>query len=225
MGNNKSSGISIILDRIDSFYFTGETVSGITRFNITEKHVKADEIYVELTGEIGYTTTRTVSNGRHTSTRTEYHHISFYSAKAVFEQYRAFYDPGQYSWPFEIPLADYLPPTINQPNLYPHVRYTLKVVIHQPWYKSNRSETKYITIFPRVNLLQNPQYLSPFIFGNHNRKEITLKGTLNKSGYVPGELVHITIEIENPQRILIKNIDLLMLQLNQLDQIQRNVIS
>ncbi len=54
--------------------------------------------------------------------------------------------------------------------------------------------------------------LQSTVFGNHNRKEITLKGTLNKSGYVPGESINVTLDIENPQEILIERIDVSMIQ-------------
>jgi hypothetical protein len=226
MGNSNSSAITINLDRTNLFYFTGETVSGTAGINVLEGKVEADEIYIQLTGEIGYTTTRTVSNGRQTSTRTEYHHVPFYSAKAVFArpevgQKEIVLGQGQYSWPFQILLTDYLPPTLNQPLTYPHVRYYVQVVIDKPWYKPNKRETKYLTVYPRVNLLHNPQCLQANIFGNHNRKDIILKGTLNKLGYVPGELIIFTLEIENPRTVLIKNIEALMLQSYQIGRNSR----
>ncbi|CAF3596009.1 unnamed protein product [Rotaria sp. Silwood1] len=227
MGNSNSSAIAINLDRNNLFYFSGEYVSGKVDLNIIEGKLEADEIYIALTGEIGYTTTRTVSTDRgRTSTRTEYHHVPFYSAKAIFArrepgQQELVYGQGQYSWSFQIPLTDYLPPTINQPQSYPHVRYYLQVVIDKPWYKPNTRETRYLTIFPRVNLLQYPQCLLSTIFGNQNRKDITLKGTLNKLGYVLGESIYMTLEIENPRRVLIQRIDLSMLQSYRIAQNSR----
>jgi hypothetical protein len=222
MGNNNSHAISINLDQTDSFYFGGDTVSGTTALNVSEGKVKANEVYIQLTGEIGYTTTRTVtdSNGN-SSTQTDYHHIPFFYSKSAFVQPQLgekeiVFGEGQYSWPFQLSLTERLPPTMNQPQSYPHVRYYLQVVIDKKWYKQNERQTKYITVFPRVNLLQNPQCLSSFIFGNHNRKEITLKGTLNKSGFVSGELVHMMLEIENPRRILIKHIELSLIQSYQI---------
>ncbi|CAF1372923.1 unnamed protein product [Rotaria sordida] len=218
MGNSNSSAIAINLDRNNLFYFSGESVSGTVNLNIIEGKLEADEIYIILTGEIGYTTTRTVSTGRgRTSTRTEYHHVPFYSAKVTFVrpepgQKEFIYGQGQYSWSFQIPLTEHLPPTINQPQSYPHVRYYLQVVIDKPWYKPNTRETRYLTIFPRVNLLHNPQCLLSTIFGNQNRKDIKLKGILNKLGYVPGESIYMTLEIENPRKVLIQRINLSMLQ-------------
>jgi hypothetical protein len=217
MGNSNSGAISITVDRSNLFYFTGEIVSGKTGFNIPQGKVRADKIYIHLLGEIGYTTTQTVTNGDgNTSTLTNYHEVPFYSIKVPYARSeigrkKIVCGPGQYSWPFQILLPDHLSPTINQPHLFPHVRYTLQVVIDKPWYKQTKRETKYLTIYPHVNLLHHPQCLSSIVFGNKNRKDITLKGTLNKSGYIPGELINITLEIENPRGVLIKHIDLSMI--------------
>jgi hypothetical protein len=227
MGCGVSNGIAINLDRTNSFYFSGEWVSGNVRLNIIKGKLEADEIYITLTGEIGYTTKRKASKDRgRTLGRNKYHHVPFYSAKFVFAQPQSgqnelVYDQGQYSWPFRILLPDHLPPTINPPQTYPHVRYYLQFVIDKPWYKPNSRETRYLTIFPRVNLLQNPQCLVSTIFGNQNRKDITLRGTLNKFGYVPGELIVVKLEIENPRRVLILRIDLSMLQSFQIGRNSR----
>ncbi|CAF1313096.1 unnamed protein product [Rotaria sp. Silwood1] len=249
---NKSSAITINLDRSNLFYFTGETISGTVGLSVTEGKVEADEVYIELTGEIGYTTTRTVHHHHgsganpsfghchthtphhaightndYTTTEIDYHHVPFYTAKAVFSklepgQKAVVYTKGNYSWPFQIPLSTHLPPTMYEPQSYPHVKYYLQVVIDKPWYKPNTRERRYLTICPHVNLLQNPQCLQSTIFGNQNRKDIILKGTLNKTGYVPGELVHITIEIENPKRVLIKSIDFSMIQSSRIGEMSRD---
>jgi hypothetical protein len=222
MGSCVSTVIAINLHGNNSFYFTGQTVSGTVGLNIMQEKVEADEIYITLTGEIGYTTQHTVSNGTgQATTYTKYHHVPFYSAKITFArpevgQSELISLQGQYSWPFQIPLSNHLPPTLNRPQSYPHVRYYLQVVIDKPWYKANTKETRYLTVYPRVNLLQNPQCLQPTIFKNQNRKDITLKGTLNKIGYVPGELIHITLKIENPRRALIERIDVSMFQTHQI---------
>ncbi|CAF0768165.1 unnamed protein product [Adineta ricciae] len=218
MGNSTSSAITISLDRTNPFYCSSEIVSGTVALSILQGEVKANEIYITLTGEIGYTTTRTVSNSRgQSSTRTEYHHVPFYTAKGIFArpepgQTELILSQGQYSWPFQISLTEYLPPTLNQPLAYPHVRYYLQVIVDKPWYKPNTRETQYITVYPRVNLLQMPQCLISTYFGSQNRKNVILKGTLNKLGYVPGELITFTLDIENSRRVLIQHIDLSMLQ-------------
>ena len=59
MGSGNSSAIAINLDRnIIYFIFLVKCISGIVDLNITEEKLEADEIYIKLTGEIGYTTTQ-----------------------------------------------------------------------------------------------------------------------------------------------------------------------
>ncbi|CAF1145421.1 unnamed protein product [Adineta steineri] len=220
MGCGSSNKITIIinLDRNNSFYYTGEYVNGNVQLNIMDGELAASEICIKLIGEIGYTTSRTGSDGRgHTNTQTQYHHIPFYSseftiAQSANEQQQLVYDQGKYSWPFQIFLTEDLPPTINDHRSYPRVRYYLQVIIDKISYRSNTRETPYLNIYPRVNLLQNPQCLISTTFDNKNKKDVILKGTLNKSGLIPGESITGTLEIENPRKVLIQCIYVTLFQ-------------
>jgi len=224
MGAGNSVCINIHLDGTNPSYFAGEVVSGTVNINIKEGHVKVDEIFISLTGEAGYETKYTVrsTNGAVVRVDTDHHNKSFLDVKKLLEspplgQKELVYYPGDYSWRFEIPLPAQLPPSINQPNKYPHVRYKLKLVIDKPWYKQNTNEILHLTIFPHVNLVHNPQYLMAISFDNHNRKDVTLKGSINKQGYVPGETITGTLEIENPRRILLKKVHLSLVQHAQVE--------
>jgi hypothetical protein len=218
MGNDSSSGITIDVDRTNLFYYSGETVCGTVKLNITEENLETREIYISITGEVGYGNIQSAPNGEgiHLSP-SEYIQTQFYCKKVSLSgpnmtEQEFIYNRGQYAWPFRIPLIDHLPPTINKPDVFPRVRYYLEVVIDKPWYKSNITRKKYLTIYPRVNLLQNPQCLSPSIFECGNRKDIILTTTMNKLGYVPGENIQFTLDIQNPRKLLIQNINLSMLK-------------
>ena len=219
MGCGASSSIVVIsLDRPSPFYFGGEIVSGTAQLNVNAEKLEFDEIDLNLIGDIGYVTSH--SNGK-SGTTTEYHNVAFLATKHVFARPEAgekelTYSQGQYSWPFRFQLPDRLPPTMGHSTSYPHVRYYLQLLIDKPWYKHNTRANRYITVFPHVNLLQQPNCMVPTMFGNQNRKDIIVKGTLNKLGYVPGEMIQGTIEIENPQEILIKQIDFSMIESYQL---------
>ncbi|CAF0815651.1 unnamed protein product [Adineta ricciae] len=230
MGSGFSNGVAINLERSNPLYYADECVSGTVQLSVIEEKLKTHEIYIRLVGEIGYTTTRSVSDGRgQTTTHTEYHHIPFYTLKIDFAQLSAgqeqlVYNQGQYSWPFQFSLSGSLPPSINLPQSYPHVRFYLQVVIGRAWYRPNTRETRYITIFPRVNLVQNPRCLTTTLFGTQNRKEISLKGTLNKIGIVPGEVLMLTLELYNPRRVRIQCIDLLLFESFQIACNSRELI-
>ncbi|CAF3293025.1 unnamed protein product [Rotaria socialis] len=223
MGSGHSAHISINLDRAVPLFYSGESVSGSVNVNITEGHIKVDEVFIVLNGEAGYTTTRTVQNTNgSTHTQTDYHTRCFFSEKKVLDspgldKKELEYHSGQYSWRFDIPLAPHLPPTINESNKYPRVRYYLKFVIDKPWYKRNTDETLYLAVFPHINLSSNPQCLMPYLFGDHNRKDVTVKGTIDKLGYVPGETITGKLEIENPRRILLKKLRLSLVQESRIE--------
>ena len=222
MGNDSSSGITIDVDRTNLFYYSGETISGTVKLNITEEQLETGKIYISITGEVGYATMRSTPNGDgiHLSP-SDYIQTQFYYKKVSLSgsnmaEQEFIYNRGQYAWPFRIPLIDHLPPTINQPDVVPRVRYYLEVVIDKPWYKSNIRRKKYLTIYPRVNLLQNPRCLSPSIFECENRKDITLTATMDKLGYVSGESIQFTLDIQNPRKLLIRNINLSMLKYHRI---------
>ncbi|CAF1078678.1 unnamed protein product [Rotaria sordida] len=219
MGNDNSSAITIDVDRNNLFYYSGETVFGIVRLNITDENLETREIYISLIGEIGYTTLS--SSGRFGSFENE-NKIKFYYKKVSLSgpsitQQEFIDDCGRYAWLFQIPLIDNLPPTINQPDTFPRVQYFLQVVIDKSWYTSNIKYKKYLTIHPRVNLLENPQCLLPCIFEFENRKDIKLKATFNKLGYIFGENIQFTLEIQNPRKILILHSNLSILKCYQIE--------
>ncbi|CAF3256522.1 unnamed protein product, partial [Rotaria sp. Silwood2] len=144
MGNDNSSAITIDVDRNDLLYYSGETVSGIVRLNNTEENLETHELYINLIGEIGYTITQSVSNGKGgiLPRNPYYYKIQFYHKKVSLSrpsitQQEFIYDRGRYTWLFQIPLIDNLPPTINQPDTFPCVQYFLQVVIDKSWYTSN----------------------------------------------------------------------------------------
>lgn len=225
MGNSNSGDIKINLDQNDLFHFTDEPISGKIILNIKEGKLEAHEIYLVLIGEIGY---RQKIAFRNVAVN-EFHHIRLYSSKMYFiksksEGKEIILNQGQYACPFQFSLPNDLPPTINQPESYPHVRYYLEVIIDKPWYQPDISKKKYLTIYPRANLLKNPQCLSTCTFTNIIREVISLKVTLNKLGYTPNELIDIIFEINNPNEIKIKYIDLLILQLYRIENNNNHVI-
>jgi len=206
------SGITINFHHENAVYFTDEPLSGVVKWINQNGTIRTKEIYVMFIGEIAYKTQEVVSTGTFASTiRARHHHIQFYSskvslAKAQSEEEKIVFPQGEYSWPFQFFIADHVPPTVNLSQHYPHIRYYLQVGIEKFRYKPNTKELRHVTVFPRISLLQNPQWLQPTLFAEQNRKEISLRAIINKIGLVPGEPVELTIEIDNPRAMLIKSI-------------------
>ena len=218
MGNTNNTSINIKLDRSNPWFLAGETVSGTVFVNIINKQVKVKEIFIELQGEVGYTSTRTVSQQDGSSTtETVYNAIPFLHTKQILEnvgkgQKEMVFCTAQFSWPFEFVLPHEIPPSINQPTDYPHVRYFLKFVMGRSWYKINLSKILYLFVYPRVNLSCNPQCLIGSTFEDQNRKDVRVKVHLTRHGYLCDESIMGRIEIENPQRIQLKQILLTLTQ-------------
>lgn len=205
------SGITINFHQENAVYFTNEPLSGVVNWINQDETIRTKEIYIMFIGEIAYKTQEVISTGKFASAiRTEHHHIRFHSSKvclarAQSEEEKIVFPEGEYSWPFQFSIPDHAPPTINLPQRYPHVRYYVQVGINKLRYKPNTKELRYVTVFPRINLLQNPQWLQPATFAEQNRKEILLRAIINKIGLVPGEPIELTIEINNPRAMLIKS--------------------
>ena len=216
MGCGPSSQVVINLDRKIATFFAGETVTGTVQFFVANDELEVDQIDLSLIGEVGHYTEKTSTvNGKRT-TNTTFHDLPFLSTKQVLAlpelgQKELKLKKGEYSWPFQMDLPDHIPPTVGNPNIYPHIRYFIQVLIDKAWYKSNTEENRYITVNPRVNILQSPNCL-PSVFGNPNWRDIVLKGTLNKLGFEAGEVIHVTMEINNPRQALIKQITVTMIR-------------
>ena len=141
MGNAHSS-INLTFDRVQpAIYFTGDSISGQVHFVISEPTKQIDEIFISLTGDVGYTTSRSVrmQNGQ-IERKIENHDVRILGQRFIlgrpmtnnasgdgFHQVdSAILPPGQYKYPFCIRLPDELPPTLH-PEDYPFVRYQLQV--------------------------------------------------------------------------------------------------
>ena len=77
--------MAIYLRDHESFYFTDKIITETADLHISEGRVEAQEIYLSLIDELGYTTTerRTVRSGER-FTDTEDHHHPFYSTTTTF---------------------------------------------------------------------------------------------------------------------------------------------
>ena len=221
MGNSLgTSGITINLHQNNPIYFTDEPLSGTVCWNNRHETVRTSTVYIILIGEVGYTAQRMAFNPSDGTRKavTEFHYTKFYSSKislvdSPFENELIVLSRGQYSWPFEFILSNYLPPTINSRKYDPHVRYYLQVVIEKSsWYKSNIEELQYLTIYPRINLPPNSPWLQRSFFEDQNKNEISLKGFISKTCFIPGESIEFTIDIDNPREFRIKHIDLSIFQ-------------
>ncbi|CAF3999884.1 unnamed protein product, partial [Adineta steineri] len=207
MGNGNISQGLIYLNQTKKCYLTGDTISGTVNLNLIQAKRQVEKIYIELIGEIGYKRTEYYTWGRAglPTAKTMRYHQKFYKDTVVLTI--ANVEREIYYWPFQFQLPDYLPPTINKRQNYPHVKYYLQVKIYKEGSILINKVIKYLTkVYPRVNLLENLECLEP-IHKTYNDNNVILYVTLNKSGYVSGEVIYMTLQIENPLKALIQRID------------------
>jgi hypothetical protein len=79
MGTSQSTHIQVEFSRSSNFYFSGESVSGNIFFRNENDTLKLKKIFVELVGELGYTTQGTRSQyDENGSFMGEYHYIDYH---------------------------------------------------------------------------------------------------------------------------------------------------
>ncbi|CAF0758884.1 unnamed protein product [Adineta steineri] len=211
MGNGNISQGLIHLNQTKKCYLTGDTISGTVNLNLIQAKRQVEQIYIELIGEIGYTGTKyTWERAVLPTATTAYHHPKFYKDTIILTILNVEREISY--WPFQFQLPDYLPPTLNKLPNYPHVKYYLRVRIYKKGSIVINKVIKYLTkIYPLVNLLKNLECLKP-IHNTYIDNNVILYVTLNKSGYVPGEVIYMTLQIENPWKALVQRIDLSMIK-------------
>lgn len=232
MGNGNSL-ISLSFDSASNgIYHSGDVVSGQVHFQLRESTGTIEEVFLLLTGEIGFTTTRTVrmQNGQ-IERKVDQHDVKILSQRFLLGRPMMnnqlipaniqTLQPGEYTYPFSIRLPDDLPPTVH-PEDYPFVRYQLQILIEKKWYHADDRHRYPIRVYPRVNLFQLSNAQSAVKFGTKN-KETTIKGLLPRAGLVPGEETTLSLIILNPTRLAIKRIDLCLIQRYEIEQNRRRV--
>ena len=116
-----------------TIYETGELVSGTANFcHDGQLEIKLKEIFIELVGELVYTTHR----GSGHSKTIDIQVVPFYlerqivrsDAKNAKENFLL--ESGDHTWPFEFRLHDNLPPTLEQTRHNgPYIRYVVRIQI------------------------------------------------------------------------------------------------
>ena len=198
---NYTPGIKINVDRNDLLYFTNETIYGTIDAKLARRKTDFAEIYLELVGG-GYCSPKIHLGGLHEG-----------KEKLTLRK-------GKYSWPFQIKLTDHFSSSINPLHIYPSVAYCLRVTFNTTWLHRDIGSFLSITIYPRIDILNNPQISQPIQFKEMGPKDLIIQGSLNKTGYLPGESMHIMYSIENPHQILIKHTNVSLIQISYIHEDQ-----
>jgi hypothetical protein len=120
---------------------------------------------------------------------------------------------GQYSWPFELVLPQSLPPSTSPSNTsYPYIKYYARIIIDKPWYKFNPKQIYPLIIFPSVDIFNVNDERQSVALSRRNRKNLGIKVYLYDRRILPGQKISLDIDIENPKRLQIQNIQATLIQ-------------
>lgn len=94
--------------------------------------------------------------------------------------------------------------------------------MEKKWYCANTHLCFPLRIYPRVDLLQIPNSHCAVKFDTYN-KDMCVKGIMQRSGVLPGEQIDISVEIDNPSRFNIKNLDICLIQRYEIEVCRRRL--
>ena len=197
-----------------TIYETGELVSGTANFcHDGQLEIKLKEIFIELVGELVYTTHR----GSGHSKTNDIQVVPFYldrqivrsDAKNAKENFLL--ESGDHTWPFEFRLHDNLPPTLEQTRHNgPYIRYVVRVqMIVSDWYQKNIQRASFITV------RCHQSSMIPMIKSRDdhtNRKDIRMQAFLQQNAVCPGEKLTLCFDLHNPNRTTITRISITLVQ-------------
>ena len=115
----------------------GDIVKGTVQLIVISDTLDVDRIDASLIGEIAYTTKQVQHvNGKRKTRVVHYRKkiLLLTASLAIPEpgKREIEYAKGQYSWPFQFQLPDYLPPTIGDRHTYPRISYYARALIDRP---------------------------------------------------------------------------------------------
>lgn len=118
---------------------------------------------------------------------------------------------GIHTYPFTLDLPDVLPSSFE--SRIGNIRYTIKVIVERPWRLNQENSIRYTVISP-TDYTDNARLTQPlkhtleksfFCFRCESGplKVITI---LPQSGYVPGQIIPITCEIDNKSHVKLREV-------------------
>nr|CAD7202514.1 unnamed protein product [Timema douglasi] len=124
---------------------------------------------------------------------------------------------GDVTYPFSYALPVKLPSSFE--GSYGYVRYTVRATLDRPW-KFNQDAKSVFTVISHTDLNLLPQLRSPLTQTKTksvcclccNTGPITMVARIPFTGFVSGQDIPLTIDMENPTRININNVNCVMMQ-------------
>uniref|UniRef100_A0A182M640 Arrestin C-terminal-like domain-containing protein n=1 Tax=Anopheles culicifacies TaxID=139723 RepID=A0A182M640_9DIPT len=202
-------------------YQSGQQVTGQVQIKLTEPK-KFNEITLKIIGVTNVKWTQKRGQGR--QRRTVYYtanrdHLA--SMKVLVGSTGG--NPtelpaGEHIYEFACELPAQLPTSFE--GSYGHCRYTAQVVMDRPWKFNLTYKVGFTVIQPRDLNLQSPSIRLPsrmedarvFCCGIWRTKPLFVRVTVPCTGYVPGQAIPLTIDLNNQSSRIIEGVNMKLLQ-------------
>ncbi|CAF1227846.1 unnamed protein product [Rotaria sordida] len=222
--SNIDSGLTIKLTnrlRDASIFLSGEQVECTVHFDskLYDPDVEIKEAYIELLGQVGYTTSSIVTVYNHTGsaqtiTHTD-HRIPFFCERYEFYSESASEKSMTLSqfamankWTYKFTLPDELPsslPPVGYRSSHPYIEYFIRMVLElKNWYQNDIRNSIPLIIYPRINLQNELQ--RPIEIERTNRKHIHIRINIAQNVIFPRIPFIIDYNLENPNRSTVQAI-------------------
>ncbi|VVC26826.1 Arrestin-like, N-terminal,Immunoglobulin E-set,Arrestin C-terminal-like domain [Cinara cedri] len=213
--------LQIIFDNPTSVFMPGQSVTGRVLIAVGGS-VKIRNVKLKCKGEAEVSWTEQESRSNDNG-QTENYSVKYDATEEYFENKitlvggggESKLEEGEHVYPFNISLPHQLPSTFN--GEHGHVRYSVKVVIDIPWGKDKEKETIFEVISP-LNLNDEPSLAEPI----KEEKEkyycccccesgpMTLVACIPYTGFVPGQIIPLTIELDNNSNVTIDAVKIIL---------------
>ncbi|CAD5213397.1 unnamed protein product [Bursaphelenchus okinawaensis] len=222
------SGMDVLrieLDNPNGWFYPGSFVAGTVIIR-TSDAVKARAVEVIFQGKAK--TSWYVSESYRHDNKTHTENVLYQSEVFYANDNKCLWAPppgqkhlpvGEMRFRFQFPIPTNAPPTFE--GTYGFIRYFIKVKIDRPWRIDNRHQIGF-TVLPHFDLNSVPYSGYPLLRENHKEigcccfkhGRLMVRLIVPKSGFVPGELIPIRVEIQNHATKGVKKIS------TQVNQIQ-----
>ncbi|KAJ4443542.1 hypothetical protein ANN_05215 [Periplaneta americana] len=206
--------LQLIFDNPQRTYYSGQTVSGRLVVALdSPKNLRSIIIKFKGEAECKWEETRTVERDGKSETETDYYRgyeLYFENRVKVFggSNETETLPAGEYCYQFNMILPNNLPSSFE--GKYGYIRYTVKATLDRPW-KFDHDVKAAFTVLSHVDLNSDPQNREPFKAEDSKMfcccccesGPLTLATHLPTRGFVPGQSIPMTIEVDNASNVRI----------------------
>uniref|UniRef100_A0A1I7SAY8 Arrestin_C domain-containing protein n=1 Tax=Bursaphelenchus xylophilus TaxID=6326 RepID=A0A1I7SAY8_BURXY len=200
--------LQIILDNPNGWFYPGNFVSGTVILRTSEP-VKARAVEVIFQGKAK--TSWYVSESYRHEGKLHTENVLYSSEIMYVKESKCVWAPppgqkhlpvGEMRFPFQFHIPPNAPPTFE--GSFGFIRYFIKAKIDRPWRIDNRHQVGF-TVLPHFDLNSLPYSGYPLLRDSHQEigcccfkhGRLMIRLIVQKSGFVPGELIPVRVEIQN----------------------------